>query len=305
MLRKTFMEGFTLVELSLSMVFIGILSISVVLIINNTMAAYRRGLALSQINTTGMGLVDDMRAAVQNSSVRTLRGSCALFYDSYNNQNCLNNNAYGLVLVKKIDNVNLSDGKRIRAPIYGAFCTGTYSYIWNSGYFDSDKATFDAKTNRTWAKLSYKNGEKDEYGNDIVKTIASSAEDENKPFRLLKVEDNSRSVCAVAMGSNYTGVMATNNVEIGMINSEPEDILVADNSNSLAIYDLDVAQPVESPSGSNAFYSVSFILGTITGGINVKAQGNACATPADYENENFDYCAINKFNFAVQVNGGI
>ena len=69
--------------------------------------------------------------------------------------------------------------------------------------------------------------------------------------------------------------------------------------NNLAIYDLASATPAESSAGNSLFYSVSFILGTIQGGINVKASGNFCATPADYELENFDYCAINKFNFAI------
>ena len=317
MLRKASKEGFTLVELSLSMVFIGILSISIVLIISNTMSAYRRGIALSQINTTGIGLVDDMRAAVQNSSVRTLKGSCSLLYSSTNRDKCLEKNAYGLVLVEKKSDVYIkTNGKteKKNIPIYGAFCTGTYSYIWNSGYFESSNAEFSAKTNKNWAKLKYKTGEKNDDGSDVIREIASSAGDENRPFRLLKVEDNLRAVCAAAMGvttyrtgsSNMSNnVIDISNIGFGVVGSEPEDVLVADNSNNLAIYDLDVAQPVESPSGNNAFYSVSFILGTISGGINIMAGGNACAAPSDYENENLDYCAINKFNFAVQVNGGI
>ena len=121
MLKKVFVEGFTLVELSLSMLFIGILSISIVLIINNTVSAYRRGLNLSQINTVGSELVDDMRAAVQNSSVRTLRGSCALFYSGTSAENCSNDDAYGLVMVKKLSDVMINGRMVNDVPIYGAF----------------------------------------------------------------------------------------------------------------------------------------------------------------------------------------
>ena len=66
-------RGFTIIELSLSIAFIAILSITMVLIITNTISTYRRGLMLNQINTTGMDLVDDLRAAVQNSSADLLK----------------------------------------------------------------------------------------------------------------------------------------------------------------------------------------------------------------------------------------
>ena len=40
------------------------------------------------------------------------------------------------------------------------------------------------------------------------------------------------------------------------------------------------------------------------GGINVTAAGNFCAAPNDYGNDqNFDYCSINKFNFAARATG--
>lgn len=56
--------GFTLVELSLSIVLIAVLSIIVISMINNAVSAYHRGLVLNQVNTVGMGLVDDMRLSL-------------------------------------------------------------------------------------------------------------------------------------------------------------------------------------------------------------------------------------------------
>ena len=313
MLRKTSKEGFTLVELSLSMVFISILSLSIVLIISNTLSAYRRGLTLSQLNTVGTELADDMRVAVQNSKVKTLGGSCTLIYSGSKEKVCNDDNAYGLVLVKKTSKITINNKEEIDTPIYGAFCTGSYSYIWNSGYFDSDNAAFEEKSNKEWAILKYRTGEKDESGDDIIEEISSSTGDKDRPFRMLKVEDSSRAVCVAAMNDDYDRNKINNIIDItgegfDPVKHEPEDILVADEHNNLAIYDLDASRPVESPRGNNAFYSVSFILGTISGGINVMAKGNACTAPTDYESkdfENFDYCAINKFNFAVQVNGGV
>ena len=77
MRKRFFRSGFTLIELSLSIAFFGILSIAIALIINDTIASYRRGMTLNQINTTGMDLVDDMRAAVQNSSAKSVKSLCA------------------------------------------------------------------------------------------------------------------------------------------------------------------------------------------------------------------------------------
>ena len=71
-MNKTVKTGFTMIELSLSLVFVGILSIMMVLIISDTVASYRRGVTLNRINTVGMDLVDDMRSAVQNSSAGSL-----------------------------------------------------------------------------------------------------------------------------------------------------------------------------------------------------------------------------------------
>jgi hypothetical protein len=87
------------------------------------------------------------------------------------------------------------------------------------------------------------------------------------------------------------------------VSEPPVDLILKDSDNDLAIYDLSVANPAESGTQENVFYSVSFILGTLEGGINITATGRSCAVPTDYANEFFNYCAINNFNFAVQANG--
>jgi hypothetical protein len=83
------------------------------------------------------------------------------------------------------------------------------------------------------------------------------------------------------------------------------DILKFEGSESnLMLYDLQSAKPADN--GRSSFYQISFILGTIHGGINVQSSGDYCATPEGYnsEVENFDYCAINKFSFSAQAIGG-
>ena len=50
------------------------------------------------------------------------------------------------------------------------------------------------------------------------------------------------------------------------------------------------------------FFAGSFILGTRRGGVNITTSGDSCKPPTD-EYSDLEYCAINRFNFAVQAGG--
>ncbi|MBR2802961.1 type II secretion system protein [Candidatus Saccharibacteria bacterium] len=299
--------GFTLIELSLSLVFVAILSIMMVLIISNTVSSYRRGITLNKVNTLGMDLVDDMRTAVQNSTAGSLTAECTKRFPDdgkHNNElatarsECKSDGGKSFVKMTKKASVKLADGTTLNSvPVYGVFCTGSYSYIWNSGYFDE----------KTGATVINASPAEFKYGDQL----------EVKGFRLLKIQDDSRAVCrsrAVAKNEN-TGALkykktnlADNNVfdisnGFTPLAEEPVDLILEDLDNDLAIYDLSVADPAESSTQENVFYSVSFILGTLEGGVNITTAGRSCAVPEDDANEFFDYCAINNFTFAVQANG--
>ena len=317
--------GFTLVELSLSIAFIAILSITVVLIITDAISSYHRGLTLNQINTTGMELVDDLRAAVQNSPVHSVKGECKSIYTVDSNDTgasvvtqCENDGGRNFVSVVKEAGMDIDEtGINQNVPIYGAFCTGLYSYIWNSGYFFADYGNNNGDALQT-ASLKYKVA--DGSGGTTSRTIPANGEE---PFKLLKIADEERAVCksatrgtsnsgAMGLGNryNYDGNLNDNNrpAEFDITNynavaEQPYDVLSG--SKALAIFDLSAAAPAESSTFNNMFYSVSFVLGTIQGGANVLSAGDFCKPPEEKSNrENFDYCAINKFNFAAQANGG-
>ena len=338
-MKKVFREGFTLVELALSMAFIGILSVAVILVIANTVASYRRGLTVAQVNTTGVDIVDDMRLAVSNSSSKAASSDCDRFYDAGTARNdCKNDEAYSFVTAVKKAEVKVSGASiGTDVPVYGAFCTGTYSYIWNSGYFDmmeSEGGNAEVLGAGKWATFTYKN-----IDNKIVEVVGSLNKnndftkvgedgkihvgDENRPFRLLKIRDDNRAVCVgVARWSSSEGYLGNNynsyiiNFDIngkfdisdyGALDEDPEDLILADTDNDLALFDLYIARPAESTTQKNMFYAASFILGTLGGGVNITTPGRSCEAPSSYTVENFDYCAINKFSFAMQAsgNGGI
>lgn len=307
-------DGFTLIELSLSMLFIAVLSISIVLIIVNTISAYQRGLMLNKVNSVGSDLVDDMRMAVQSSSARSLIASCSsnkYGSDAGNSEAqmaqinaCILDNAHNYAYVVKYASAFTIDGVLYNnVPIFGAFCTGTYSYVWNSGYYNSNEASFVEKSNNMWAKITYINP--DSPGSPITY-------DGGRRFRLIKIQDSNRSICASKM---YGGTYAINNnmsniFDVSKIGSgalgEVIDLLPSDNANDLALYDLSVSTPSVNAGGDNVFYGISFILGTVSGGVNIMSNGNSCVAPTDAKGSVTynSYCAINKFNFAVQVNGG-
>ena len=136
-------------------------------------------------------------------------------------------------------------------------------------------------------------------------------------FRLLKILDEGRDVCVAATKAAATttngynvsnaklaqdGFFDISGSDYSPLAEEPVELLPADADGNMILYDL-TASTATNEANDTMLYSVSFILGTIQGGINIKKTGNSCATPGDYEIENFDYCSINKFNFAAQANG--
>lgn len=299
-------EGFTLIELALSIAFLGILSLTIALIINDTVGTYRRGLTLNQVNTVGMDLVDDMRTAFQNSSAKSVMSECESLYEDVSSRTeCEEDFGKNLVSVTKYAKVTVkkdADKTYDNAPVYGAICTGSYSYIWNSGYFFSPRGEYAVEPN---TQATFVLGSNTYSG-----------------FRLLKVQDRNRGVCAYSMaesvGGNLSSVIlsyAKGNItrrSDGIFVNSPNETITEDpitllaednNDTTLALYDLQSNAPIQSNANNSLFYSVSFILGTIEGGVDIMSKGNFCSTPDEYKDSNLDYCAINKFNFAVQATG--
>ena len=299
-------QGFTLVELSLSLVFISTLSLTVVFVIAGAVSSYHKSITMNQINTTGTNLEDDMRIAVSESSSSKLENLCDRVYKD-GNADCVDGGAKRFVSVTKRSTVkSKSSGVWIAdsenpIPVFGAFCTGTYSYIWNSGYYSNS----DYEVGVARASLKY-NGDKTRSG-----------------FKLLKIQDENRAVCVAAVRvqsnrvtNNYkddniqsefnialSGLIG--NSEAVWVEEEPLE-MISGGEDGLALYDFVTAISEQKGTSKNIFYYTSFILGTVQGGVNVNSNNDYCKAPEDYSGliQNFDYCAINKFNFAALANGG-
>ena len=303
--RITSRKGFTLVELSLSLVFISILSLAVVMVMAGAISSYHKSITMNDVNTVGTGLVDDMRLSVQDSPGVKLATICDAVFGSSNSGErvkCVENGAKNFISVARNASINKKNGETIinSAPVFGAFCTGTYSYIWNSGYlFNND---YMVGVDKASLKYNY---------NGTTNLVSG--------FKLLKVEDKNRAVCVAAIqvrngavNRKYNSdsidavfdITAKGLLQDGEVTVEEEAVeLINEGENGLALYDLSSAVSEQLGTAKNAYYYTSFILGTVQGGINVNA--GTCATPEGYSavEGNFDYCAINKFNFAALANG--
>lgn len=313
-------RGFTLVELSLSLVFIAILSVAVVLVMTGAISSYHRSITLNKVESVGSGLVRDMKTSIQAASVKSLKMMCEESYPNGDSgkDKCITDNGKNLVTVTRYESVTIGNTTKNSVPVFGAVCTGNYSYIWNSGYFFDDN--YKIANNVQPVRLKYKTAD-----NASPKDYPDSG---GKPFKLLKVRDKMRKVCEASfrvvgnsVRSGRYKIQPQSSIKIasdGTINmaalistdegEEPTEYLMSSDNNdsNLAIYNMSASVSEQTGVVKNAYYYASFIMGTVQGGINIMSTGNFCTPPegADSELENMDYCAINKFNFAALATGG-
>lgn len=307
MLKRRVTSGFTLVELSISVIFISLLSLTIAMITTSVVSSFQRGLSIKQINSVGSEIIRDVRDSIAKSTNNNIFNLCSTAYpsatDVSNLEACKKDLGQRFLSVSRLATVTLADGEEISSvPIFGAVCTGSYSYIWNSGYLFGD-ATISAGSKAT---LAY------------YPTKESSVFKYKRNFRILKAYDPSRLVCIKSvkgpdMKKAYDNLDPISNQFIlndkgADLVEEPIDLISSIvSNNNLALYNFFIGAPALDAFFKNAFFSGSLILATVQGGVNIRGRGKSggdyCATPTDYKIENFDYCAINKFNFAIKASG--
>lgn len=309
--RRSSTSGFTLIELSISLIFLSTLSLIVALMVSNAVSSYNKGLTMGRLNTEGADLVDEFRGAVQGSPATLMEDICGTLYEGNEaaKNDCESDKGKGFMIHKQFANVELKNDEPFNAPIYGVFCTGKYSYLWNSGYlYSNDVVKIDDDVDKAGKRVKLK-----------YKYVTSIGTDDTliRDFRLIRVMDDDRAVCKAAAGyesgkyfdSNHIVSSETIDISGGsVVGEEPIELINgATPESSLALYDFSASLPAVNKNFGNMFYVMSFVLGTIRGGANVTAMGDFCKAPDDHEHglvQNFDYCAINKFNFAAQTVGG-
>lgn len=325
-------NGFTLIELSLAIAFLSMLLLIIIDTTNGITSSYRKGLSIKKINAVGRDLIDEFTETVNNSAAIDPNIVCAEYYGKNNDNfdHCIEDEAYKFTYQQHVYDSIVSYGETIeKAPAFGMFCTGTYSYIWNTGYtFDND--TFLSNGGNTIPRVSlsyYPNQEA------IGDKNAPNPPSRLNVFRLLKIYDVPRLVCANQLLGGYpegdslvitdTDIADISDGEgnriggeisiditknrlgslVGLGGNAPEELITSSEIGGLALYEFVVYPPSSDMYSGNRFYVGSFVLGTLNSGATINPSGNSCAAPPG-QTYDTDYCALNKFNFAIRATGG-
>lgn len=294
-------SGFTLVELSFAIAFISVLLITVTLITNEIVSIYRKGYNIKTVNQVGRDIIDDFQNSITQSPPASISSFCSLAYTE-TNSNCEADNGFYSVYQQYYAKIEVRDSEEglHYLPTGGLFCSGKYTYIWNTGYLFNTDGVYTFANSNTQEGLRIKL----DYEVNGVDKNTLPFKDGN--FRLLKIEDNSRSICAATLATNYPSssqiLSPPGTIKLPEALAEVPEEMLKDTDASLALYDFVLFEPARVTTTGRLFFSGSFILGTVSGGVDIMTSSNFCKAPTNFSAD-FSYCAINKFNFSIQASG--
>lgn len=264
MAKNTNKRAFTLVELMLAVAFLGTLLLSIAMLTMQLINIYTKGATMRAVNSTGSAIMRDIRTTITSSE--SLPANLDMNRDEYFYR----------------DNSKATDSR------YGAFCTGSYTYIWN--YRD--------------AMIEYRSNPEDADGNYLKLKVE---EGNSRPYALARVKDSS---C-----SKFNEIK-NDTKEVDTTNNNPYTILLdgekSGEGTDLALYDFSVITATRSTLNNKGLYDISFVLGTMTGNIDVSSSDNYCknssdadpdSAESDYEDVAMSFCSVNRFEFVVRQSG--
>ena len=267
-------KAFTIVEFLLAMTFLAVLLMGIATITMRVINIYRKGLALRAINAAGRDIINDITRTVSGSpiveSINTTPSQgnkivASDIFDAYR--------TYYNELTTVYNEKTVQSG--------GVFCTGSYSYVWNTAP-SIKRAREDFNAHKDEMMLI--NG---------------------KYYKFARIPDTTRSACAHQDNSLN---LSSNEITVSDENSIVS--LISDDDSDLALYDFAIMPASQNNKTGQIFYSGTFIIATMRGGINVLSNGDFCtgtdvmySSDVEATNQEFNYCAVNKFNFAVRATG--
>lgn len=297
--------GFTLVELSIAMAFIGVLLITIAIITTNLVTIYQKGMTVKAVNSVGRGLVDEFISAINTAPSVDTTSLCTSLadYDAESIAKCQRDHAFDYIFHASQN----AEGEQYN----GVFCTGYYSYIWNTYYSESSEGHS--------LKLRYLNSDTGE----IVLTDAP---------RLMKIEDRTYRVCSAVMDSsgkyesNFSSNMTIDITTLAHSSSTaanplwnpipaPQEGMLDEFDLDLTLYEMTIFPISQDSVTLRTYMSGTFVLATLRGNVDIMRSGDYCSTGGTTEDgdqdtssihdlgSEFNYCAINKFNFAARTAG--
>jgi len=317
-------KAFTIVELMLAMAFLGTMLVGIASLVMRIANIYQKGLALRSINSNGREIISDL--------TRTLNGS-RVTVDV--NPEIPSN---GKVTQEQIDAAranyyiatSTSNAKENR-QMGGVFCTGDYSYVWNTA---DNFRIVRGKTENLKNKI-YTDSDINSILNEGVYVIKVGSPAQYIIPKFARFEDKDRKACAHVQASDGSkrylpavdpkgtvGGIKPNNAylfELGTtLKADVVNELIEDNESDLVMYNFTVFPATQHVITKQIFYSGMFIIATYRGGVNIKSNGDFCEGSdsedgvrdtlrgaSDLTLNDFDYCAVNKFNFSARATGEI
>ncbi len=301
--------GFTILEATLVTAFIAMLLIAITVIFSHMSAIFQKGLTLRSVNSVGRELISELTTSINSAPSIDSTSLCNMFVKDPNaQQTCLKNGAFRYIYqdyaTEEVDPVS---NQKDNVQYYGLFCTGDYTYAWNTYYGIEHNQTLSIKYKRGNQYFTF---DKDENG---------------EPFKLIKFADKTYRACESVMdNSTYTVnnrfkdgtfreidmTVLSNGIEYDM--PEPQEGYLENSETNLDLYELVIFPVSQDIVTLRAFFAGTFILGTDNGDASIVRSGDYC-DPHDTSSDTggnvldlgskFNYCGINKFNFAARTAG--
>lgn len=300
-------RGFTIVELALSMTFIAVLLVTIAYLTINISAIYQKGLAMRAVTSTGRQVVEELKKTIAATTATSL--DCDHFKAANGGSTsaytrCTNDEARSFVFQEHYKEFELKnkDGSTSKKtlPANGIFCTNRYTLIWNTGYalnnvdYKRKRGTSGANVNIEGTSRAVR-----DYGDGYLATFGGTA------YKLVKITNFSTELCDKYFDKgSYTIKNDAVIFNYGNNNTGyPADELISSSEDDLALYDFNIYPPAIHELTTQAFYSGTFILGTLRGNIDITGSGDYCKEAPEGLTTDFAYCSINKFNFGVRAMG--
>ncbi len=323
-------KGFTIIELMLAMIFLSTLLVVIAVLILNMITIFQKGMSIKSINSASRSLIDDFNRSVSGSlNVKIGEENLSDGTPGYISRNeaiaglplyFFQDTTRNITIPANQGAVSIVDDW----PIRGAFCTGGFTYIWNTGYaLNRDYASpkFPYKYVMRANDNSILTHNQQTYANPDLSRVAkieflpASSWNDDGIFQLLKVQDPTREICSERArygkdDTERTLVLSTSGQEVleMLESSKPASGSTQYARSSideygLALYDFRMFPAVRNTATKHIFYSGTFILGTLRGGVNIMANGEFCRDDSNNLTSDFAYCSVNKFNFSMRATG--
>lgn len=320
------LQGFTIVEFSLATAFIATLLISITVVAGMVTQIYQKGLTLKSINSIGRGLIDEFTANINAAPSVDTTSLCNSYFKSGSPkaaesiEQCKKDYANKFIFQERsgtyTDNTMREQKESRDVQLGGVFCTGSYSYVWNT-YYGLNRNSISGKGAIALQYLNTKDEEKTIEDFRLISVydptyrVCSSlvSPDEGYSKDLLNVDGGNQTVIDIRQLATGTRNMIPD--PIIDTNSDAKSGLLTASDVDLQLYELTIFPIAQDLVTLRTFMTGTFILGTERGNINIERSGDYCDVQ-NYTQENgelltigseFTYCGINKFNFAARTAG--